>query len=167
MRKIRGVGCDFGSDADLNGKIVLYHSNPLLDVTHLLDFGKLYRVVFKTGKSKIYPRELIGIEDDLQKKHRELWEHWCDIAQHVKIGEADGEKGATFVARAFASISCIHPESALAQYMNGTQRQIELDETPLIFPFDFNHSQQEAVIQAHFQSRGIEKLKCRYGFRHE
>ncbi|MFR1517723.1 MAG: AAA domain-containing protein [Clostridia bacterium] len=139
---------DLCSNADLNGKIVLYNSNPLLDVTHLLDFGKLYRVVFKTGKSKIYPRELIGIEDDLQKKHRELWGHWCDIAQHVKIGEADGEKGATFVARAFASISCIHPESALAQYMNGTQRQIELDEPPLIFPFDFNHSQQEAVIQA-------------------
>ena len=119
-----------------------------MDVKNLLDFGKLYRVIFKTGKSKIYPRESIVVEDDLQKKHRELWEYWCDIAQHVKIGETDGEKGATFVARAFASISCVHPESSLAQYMNGTYKQMELDDTPLIFPFDFNQSQQDAIIQA-------------------
>lgn len=138
---------DLSGSVDLNKKIVLYNSTPLLNVTHLLDFGKLYRVIFKDGKSKIYPRQSIRIEEDLQKKHRELWEYWCDIAQHVKIGESDGEKGATFVARAFASIPCIHPESALAQYMNGTYNQIELDGIPLIFPFDFNQSQQDAIVQ--------------------
>lgn len=138
---------DLCRNVDLNGKIVLYNSDLLLEATHLLDFGKLYRVVFKTGISKIYPRELIRVEDDLQKKHRELWEYWRDIAQHVKIGETDGEKGTTFVSRAFASIAYVHPESALAQYMNGTYEQTELDEIPLIFPFDFNQSQQDAIIQ--------------------
>lgn len=139
---------DLCRNVDLNGKIILYNSDPLLEVTHLLDFGKLYRVVFRTGISKVYPRKSLRIEDDLQKKHRELWGYWCDIAQHVKIGEADGEKGATFVARALTSISCIYPESALAQYMNGTYERTELDKIPLIFPFDFNQSQQDAIIQA-------------------
>lgn len=139
---------DLCRNIDLNGKIVLYNCNPLVDVTHLLDFGKLYRVIFKDGKSKIYPRQSIRIENDLQKKHRELWGYWCDIAQHVKIGESDGAKGSTFVARAFSSISCIHPESALAQYMNGTYEQIDLNKIPLIFPFDFNQSQQDAIVQA-------------------
>lgn len=139
---------DLRENVDLSGKIVFYKSNPLLDVTHLLDFGELYRVIFKSGKSEIYSRELIRIEDDLQKKHQELWGYWCDIAKHVKIGESDGAKGSTFVARAFSSISCIHPESALAQYMNGTYEQIDLNEIPLIFPFDFNQSQQDAIVQA-------------------
>ena len=139
---------DLYKEVDISNKIILHDAIPLLDVKNLLDFGKLYRVIFKTGKSKIYPRESIVVEDDLQKKHRELWEYWCDIAQHVKIGETDGEKGATFVARAFASISYVHPESSLAQYMNGTYKQMELDDTPLIFPFDFNQSQQDAIIQA-------------------
>ncbi|WP_444645417.1 AAA domain-containing protein [Caproiciproducens sp. R1] len=139
---------DLYKEVDISNKIILHDAILLLDVIHLLDFGKLYRVIFNTGKSKIYPRESIVVEDDLQKKHRELWEYWCDIAQHVKIGETDGEKGATFVARAFTSISCVHPESSLAQYMNGTYKQMELDDTPLIFPFDFNQSQQDAIIQA-------------------
>lgn len=139
---------DLYKEVDISNKIVLHDAILLSDVIHLLDFGKLYRVIFKTGKSKIYPRESIVVEDDLQKKHRELWEYWCDIAQHVKIGETDGEKGATFVARAFASISYVHPESSLAQYMDGIYKQIELDNSPLIFPFDFNQSQQDAIIQA-------------------
>lgn len=37
---------DLRGNVDLSGKIVLYNSIPLLDVIHLLDFGKLYRVIF-------------------------------------------------------------------------------------------------------------------------
>lgn len=139
---------DLRERVDLDGKVVLYRSNMLSYVAHLLDFGKWYRVVFKTGKSSVYPREAIRVEDNLREKHPELWKYWCDIAQHVKIGEMDGKSGATFLARALASIPYIHPDSALAQYMNGTWKQMELGELPLIFPFDFNQSQQDAIVQA-------------------
>lgn len=139
---------DLRERVDLDGKVVLYRSSMLSYVAHLLDFGKWYRVVFKTGKSSVYPREAIRVEDNLREKHSELWKYWCDIAQHVKIGEMDGKSGATFLARALASIPYIHPDSALAQYMNGTWKQMKLGELPLIFPFDFNQSQQDAIVQA-------------------
>lgn len=76
---------DLRERVDLDGKVVLYRSNMLSYVAHLLDFGKWYRVVFKTGKSSVYPREAIRVEDNLREKHPELWKYWCDIAQHVKI----------------------------------------------------------------------------------
>lgn len=44
---------DLRERVDLDGKVVLYRSNMLSYVAHLLDFGKWYRVVFKTGKSSV------------------------------------------------------------------------------------------------------------------
>lgn len=135
---------DLYENVNLNDKIVLCNSVPLLNVMNLLDFGEQYRVVFQMGKSQIYPRESIRLEDDLQKKHHKLWKYWCDIAQHVRIGESRSD----FVARTFASISCIHPESSLAQYMDGSYQKMEFGDIPLIFPFDFNQSQQDAIVHA-------------------
>ena len=43
---------DLRGNVNLNGKIVIYNSSPFLDVVNLLDFGKLYRVIFRVENLK-------------------------------------------------------------------------------------------------------------------
>lgn len=138
---------DLRQEINLDNKVVFCNDTLMPNVLHLLDFGKMYRMILQTGKPQVYPRDAIRLEKDTLKTHKELWDYWLNIAQHAKIGEKDGELGKTFIARALESISYIHPDSALAQYMKHTHKQSELDNIPLIFPFDFNQSQQDAIVQ--------------------
>jgi len=135
-------------EVNLNDKLVFCNGNLLSEINKLLDFGAMYRIIYKSGVSIVNSRRSIRLEMDLKNEHKALWQYWNEIAQYAKIGNTDGQRGSTFLAYAFQQLSYIHPESVLAQYLQGECKKQELDDFPLIFPFDFNQSQQEAIVNA-------------------
>lgn len=140
------------------GKYIFYRGAPVIDFERILLFANdshsfLY-VVKKNGKDFSAPESKFTVSEsaDLSPEGQKIFDYLRTIAGRTKPTMSNPHEtgnGSSFLAKVYAKLDFIHPESALAAYLN--RSPINKTEAPLeeiIFPFRFNLSQKAAVEKA-------------------
>ena len=134
---------------DINGKIVYKDDSfiPILDPQYVLDFGKKVRICDYKGKYCTVDKASFSIVDGIQSNGgiQDILTYLKEVTKY-RSKEKDGN---SFLRDEMEQLSCIHPESVLAQYLckqPPKKRQVNINE--VIFPFRFNLSQKLALENA-------------------
>ncbi len=124
--------------------IVFCDDMPFNNVRQVLYFGSKARVCYINGINRTYDAIRIKVKCSTASSIvvQKALEYWKEIAHHTKIVEYKE----AFLARQFASLTYIDPDSALSRYMH--RHPIEAMEQAsdvLIFPFRYNLSQRASL----------------------
>lgn len=123
---------------------------PFYNVKRVLNFGPKVKVQFKNGSSRVYENTHIQIKDNGlgSSGSQKVMDYWRAISKYVKSGE-ETEDQEGFIAKEFAKLKYVHPDSALAYYLNAAplKKDMPVPARP-IYPFRYNLSQKKALEQA-------------------
>lgn len=127
------------SDIEINGCIPLFTGHKLL-------FGRFLKIFSKNNKSQ----ELYSENFKIRKtRMADVLNYFYTVARQIKSLPAEDFTGAvnTIVADAISEISCITVGSPLFLYLTGMTEKSSTPPSNLIFPFQCNESQLNAVEQ--------------------
>lgn len=116
----------------------------------MLDFGPKIRVCFKNGSIRTYDSGRIQVRSSSTQnaEGRQILDYWRAISKHVK-SEDEQENKEAFLAKQFAKLHYVDPDSALSHYLLKKPIKSDIPVTnELIFPFRYNLSQRTALEQA-------------------
>lgn len=105
---------------------------------------------FNNGSIRTYDRERIQIRSSSTQnaEGRKILDYWREISKYAKSEDEQENKG-TFLAKQFANLNYVDPDSALSHYL--LKKPIKSDipvTTEPIFPFRYNLSQRTALEQS-------------------
>lgn len=129
---------------------VFHDGYPFDNVKRVLDFGPKIRVCFNNESIRTYDRERIQVRNSSTQnaEGREMLDYWRAISKHVK-SEDEYENKETFLAKQFAKLNYVDPDSVLSQYLLKKPIKSHISDTrEPIFPFRYNLSQRTALEQA-------------------
>ncbi|MEK3732575.1 AAA domain-containing protein [Paenibacillus sp. FSL M8-0334] len=136
---------------DITEDTAVFHEGyPFYNVERVLDFGQRVRVCFNNGSIRTYDRERIQIRSSSTQnaEGRKILDYWREISKYAKSEDEQENKG-TFLAKQFANLNYVDPDSALSHYL--LKKPIKSDipvTTEPIFPFRYNLSQRTALEQS-------------------
>ncbi|MFC9777381.1 AAA domain-containing protein [Paenibacillus chitinolyticus] len=129
---------------------VFHDDYPFNNVKRVLDFGPKIRVCFENGSIRTYDRERIQVKNSSARDSEayRILDYWRAISKHVKNEDGQENKEA-FLAKEFAKLNYVDPDSALSHYLlkNPIKSDMSVTGEP-IFPFRYNLSQKIALDQA-------------------
>ncbi|MBE9914569.1 hypothetical protein G8C92_11055 [Paenibacillus donghaensis] len=97
---------------------VFHDEYPFYNVKRVLDFGPKIRVCFGNGSIRTYDRERIQIKHSSTRSSEanRILNYWRAISKHVENDDVQENKEA-FLAKEFAKLNYIDPDSALSHYL--------------------------------------------------
>ncbi|MGM1048897.1 MAG: AAA domain-containing protein [Bacillota bacterium] len=128
---------------------VFYDGYSFYNVKRVLDFGPKIRVCFENGSIRTYDRERIQVKSSsTSSEAHQILDYWRVISKHAK-SEDEQENKEAFLAKQFAKLNYIDPDSVLSHYLlkSPIKSDIPVISEP-IFPFRYNLSQRTALDQA-------------------
>ncbi|MNW44748.1 ATP-dependent RecD-like DNA helicase [compost metagenome] len=131
----------------IENKVVYHEDIPLFGVEHLLNFDGIIRVFFKNRKSSIYTANKIRIVDNSISTHNAqcILAYWRQISNFLGKDEGAGE----VLNKIFQKLTFVSQESVLGSYINKEPvKNISSSTNNIIFPFNFNLSQKDALDHA-------------------
>ncbi|MGG4340528.1 AAA domain-containing protein [Paenibacillus lautus] len=136
---------------DITEDMAVFHDGyPFYNVVRVLDLGPKIRVCFNNGSIRTYDRERIQVRSSSTQnaEGRQILDYWRAISKCAKSEDEQGNKEA-FLAKQFAKLNYIDPDSALSHYLlkKPIKSDIPVTSEP-IFPFRYNLSQRAALEQA-------------------
>ncbi|TCT15498.1 superfamily I DNA and/or RNA helicase [Natranaerovirga pectinivora] len=139
----------------LKDPIIINHENyfvydndqPLTGIGKILDFGDYYRIIYKSGYKKIFPRRSIVLKERglKTKSGQDLLEYLHKLAD--KVSMKNEEDDYSFLSNQFSKLT-INPRSVLANYIENKPINKKDNLKQPIFPFGFNLSQKSATEKA-------------------
>lgn len=136
---------------DITEDMAVFHNGyPFYNVERVLDFGPKIRVCFNNGSIRTYDSRRIQVRSSSTQnaEGRQILDYWREISKHVK-SEDEQENKEAFLAKQFAKLHYVDPDSALSHYLlkKPIKSDIPVTSEP-IFPFRYNLSQRTALEQA-------------------
>lgn len=120
---------------------VFHDDYPFYNVSRVLDFGPKIRVCFKNGSIRTYDSGRIQVRSSSTQEGRQILDYWHAISKYAK-SEDEHENKEAFLAKQFAKLHYVDPDSALSHYLlkKPIKSDIPVTNEP-IFPFSYNLSQ--------------------------
>lgn len=146
---------------DVRGKYLFYGGRPLTDFEEIILFSDdkhRFLYVVKNDKQDFSAPEnhfTISETAEISAEGKNVFDYLRTLASFT-AANGDAEEDKSFLAKVYANIEFIHPESVLASFLNRTpiyKREAPTEE--VIFPFRFNLSQKTALEQALIHSISI------------
>lgn len=136
---------------DITEDMAVFHDDyPFYNVKRVLDFGPKIRVCFENGSIRTYDSGRIQVRSSSTQnaEGRQILDYWRAISKHAK-SEDEQENKEAFLAKQFAKLHYVDPDSALSHYLlkKPIKTDISVASEP-IFPFRYNLSQRTALEQA-------------------
>ncbi|MGY5341099.1 hypothetical protein ACXFAU_01455 [Paenibacillus glucanolyticus] len=104
---------------DITEDMAVFHDEyPFYNVKRVLDFGPKTRVCFSNGSIRTFDsgRIQVGSSSIQNAEGRQILDYWRAISKHVK-SEDEQENKEAFLAKQFAKLHYVDPNSALSQYL--------------------------------------------------
>lgn len=135
------------SIVELNGRAAFVNDMPVFEPQRILDFGERIRIIGYHGKMQtINPEKFYLLDNDMNHPSAEkILSYLREISRYTSVQPEEE----TFLKREMERLTYIHPESVLSCYLNRRPIQKnQLDSEEIIFPFSFNLSQKNALVNA-------------------
>lgn len=124
---------------------LIYLDNRCLsNIEKVLDFGTHLKVFYIQGKVSSYLKSKLSFKDNIlaNKSAKHVLAYLKELSSYFKNEEND------FLYNQYEKIKSISEDSVLAKYLKLDSITRKTFVTPIIYPFGFNLSQEEAVIKA-------------------
>lgn len=123
--------------------IVFLENIELSNIVQILQFDKWYKVFYSNGRTGTYSEKRISLVKDISAKGnvRQLLTYLSEIAKLTSVSE-----GKDFLEKQINSITVLE-NTFIAKFIEGKLDKID-DKQPIIYPFETNKSQMEAVKNA-------------------
>jgi hypothetical protein len=142
--------CENPKALDVSDKAVFVQEMPVTGVEQVLLFGKKAKIWLKWGKPQIVDAQYLTLHNRIltNANATRILQYWTEISEHAKM--ENGNESRSFLRRQMEGLNAfIHPQSALSCYMNQNSLTRNAPQTDhMIFPFKFNLSQKQALINA-------------------
>lgn len=133
---------------DCKGKIIYARGVNLNDVSNVIDFGSLYKIIYNNRYSELYKkREIVFMENALSSDFKkDIFSYFKSVAQEISI-IVNGN--CNILGKQYSDIQFISNESVLASFLSSepSVKTFKLPQT-VIYPFGLNKSQKTAVENA-------------------
>lgn len=132
---------------DVTNKAVYYKDMPINNISKVLDFGSLVKIIYDDLKSEIFDYKALKIESTCITKDtvNNVLKYWAQIAKYTNM-EDESE---SFLKKEYEKLKFVSPSSLLGCYVNKESiRSISPVINDTIFPFKFNLSQKQALENA-------------------
>lgn len=131
----------------LEERIALKNGSPLSGAQYIQDFGRYFRIIYRTGYKEVVSAASIQIvESALRiKKAKDCFEYLKQIADKTGLIVND----INILANNYASIDMVREDSVLAAFLSGKYEEKRTSNAaPIVYPFGFNLSQKKAIDNA-------------------
>lgn len=135
------------SIVELNGRAAFVNDMPVFEPQRILDFGERIRIIGYHGKMQtINPEKFYLLDNDMNHPSAEkILSYLREISRYTSVQPEEE----AFLKREMERLTYVHPESVLSCYLNRRPIQKnQLDSEEIIFPFSFNLSQKNALVNA-------------------
>lgn len=135
----------------INTNIVKISKNGVafFSILEILQFENFWRICYDNGNSRVYDTKELTIEVNVlsNQQANNCLDYFKQIAEKISIKTDDGKN---ILSKQFEKISFVSPNTALADYLNATNKSsTKLDvNSPIYYPFGCNLSQMQAVNNA-------------------
>ena len=127
-----------------NNYLIFFENRHLVNIEKILDFGTYIKVFYTEGKVVSYLKSKLLFKDNVlvNKKSKDILDYLKELSSYFKDNEND------FLYNQYQKVNSISSDSVFAKYLNNNGIQKNNFNTPVIYPFGFNLSQEKAVIKA-------------------
>lgn len=127
-----------------NNYLIYLGNHCLSNIEKVLDFGSHLKIFYIQGKVSSYLKSKLSFKDNVlaNKSAKHILAYLKELSSYFKNEEN------YFLYNQYEKIKSINEDSVLAKYLKLDSVTRKTFDTPIIYPFGFNLSQEEAVVKA-------------------
>ena len=127
-----------------NNYLIYLGNRCLSNIEKVLDFGTHLKIFYIQGKVSSYSKFKLSFKDNVlaNKSAKHVLAYLKELSSYFKNEEND------FLYNQYEKIKSISEDSVLAKYLKPDSIARKTFDSPIIYPFGFNLSQEEGVIKA-------------------
>lgn len=149
---------------DPQNVLVFANNRQIAGIAEILDYGSVYRINYKTGRSDFFYHNQITLVRNCLKeqKCKNLFDYFKKVAMAVSLkmentdsagaDDADSQKTGSqinILGKQYDKISFVRNDCALANYLDSEKKpELQKNDSQLVWPFGLNLSQKQAVENA-------------------